>query len=330
MFGTKIKNQESQLDEMRKARETSNVAFIRFSDNHTKFLSHVFCFYEGEDGKYYNRRIKDILGKDIIPIITGDKNETLKTWRKIKSDPIYNIVKKMFFIDRDMDDVSDAEDTDLYITPCYSIENLYVNSQTLSDILQSEFSCSKIEIDHNKCVNKFKELYEQFNNEMIEFNALVLLRQKKNLGNGKVRLNDVKTHQMIEIRIDGISKGNKYEQVINKLKSELDVREEELNIAINEIKNKGDYGNLFRGKNQMDFMVVFINTLKQLHGEEKFFSKKYKCVTINITKNRLSELSQYADSPKCLQKFIKTHRVTTGQWGTEADGDTRMISNCVI
>lgn len=119
----------SVLDEMRESRGSSNVAFIEFTDHHDDFEDYVFCFYEGEDGKYYNQKIKDIIGENIITIKAGNKTEVLKAWRKIKADNNYSNVKKCFFVDRDMDDIPEDKDDDLYITPCYSIENLYVSKK---------------------------------------------------------------------------------------------------------------------------------------------------------------------------------------------------------
>lgn len=303
------KNMTSLLDEMRCSRESANVAFINFINNHKNFSSHVFCFYEGEDGKYYNQRIKSIIGDNIIPIKTGNKKEIIKIWRKIKSVRNYDNIKKMFFVDKDMDEIPEDRDGDLYITPCYSIENLYVNSQTFGSILESEFSLNKMDKDYKKCLEIFETLYEQFNNEMIEFNALVLIRKQKQLGNGKVNLQTIKTNQMIDISINRIEKGAKYDYFINELKSDLDVNDDELNDAINTIKNIGDYSNLFRGKNQLDFMVVLLNILKKFNSEEKFFEKKQTSVTINLTTNRLSELSQYAIFPCCLKEFIQSHKI---------------------
>ncbi|MGN0163690.1 MAG: DUF4435 domain-containing protein [Candidatus Ornithomonoglobus sp.] len=308
-MNTEDKSSTSLLDEMRTARVSSNVAFINFIDNHNKFNSHVFCFYEGEDGKYYNQRIKSIIGDNIIPIKTGNKRETIKIWRKIKSEPIYNNAKKMFFIDKDMDDIPEDKDEDLYITPCYSIENFYVNSQTFGSILESEFSLSRLDNDYAKCLNTFEKLYEQFNNEMIEFNALILLRKQKEPGNGKVNLKNIKTRQMISVKLDRVKKGSKYNEFINQLKTKLSVNDEELADAIDTIKTLGDYPNLFRGKNQLDFMVILLNILKQLNAEGKFFDKKQTSVTINLTGNRLSELSQYAAFPSCLKEFIQNHKI---------------------
>lgn len=182
---------EDLLSEMRDSRESANVAFIKFTDSHRYFKSHIFCFYEGEDGKYYNQRIKNVLGDNIIPIVSGNKRNTLKLWRKIKKDPTYKDITKMFFVDRDMDDIPDDADDDLFITPCYSIENFYVNKVTLKGILESEFSINKAENDYNRVVTLFEHMYSAFCNEMIEFNALVLLRKEKELNNGRVNLSQI-------------------------------------------------------------------------------------------------------------------------------------------
>ena len=49
----------------------------------------------------------------------------------------------------------------------------------------------------------------------------------------------------------------------------------------------------FRGKNQLDFFVEFVKGLKMLNKAGGYFSTKYNNIHINITSNRLSELSQY-------------------------------------
>lgn len=295
------------LERMRQEREISTVAFLSFATNCRKFNDHVFCFYEGEDGKYYNPKIQSILGSNIIPIICGNKNETLKTWRRIKGDHHYRDIGKMFFVDRDMDDIPNDRDEDLYICPCYSIENLYANRGTFERILQSEFSINKVENDFEKCISLFDKLYEEFINEIMEFNACVFLRKKKVLGNGKVPLKDFKVGQVFCVDLNGINKSPKYIDQINKLKTALDADEPEVQSAIQELKKMGDFNTAFRGKNQLDFMVLLLNLLKQANSEGEFFDTKRSCVTLNITKNRLSELSQYALFPQCLKCFLEAH-----------------------
>lgn len=298
------------LEEMRDARGNANVAFINFTDCHDKFDSHIFCFYEGEDGKYYNQKIKSTLGENIVTIKAGKKIEVLKVWRKIKSDNHYDDIKKCFFVDRDMDEDPADKNEDLYITPCYSIENLYVTKKAFGNILQSEFSCDIYESDYHKCMTKFEELLGLFNEQMLEFNALVLIRRNKGLNNGKVQIRNIKTMSMFETTINGISKKQKYEECITKLKNDLSVSDIEVSNSVEELKSRGDYNNLFRGKNQLDFLVKLLDILKELHNNEQFFEKKRTSVTLNLTNNRLSELSQYADFPPCLVCFLKNHAIS--------------------
>lgn len=299
------------LERMRQEREISTVAFLSFATNCRKFNDHIFCFYEGEDGKYYNQKIQSILGANIIPIICGNKKETLKTWRRIKGDPYYHDITKMFFVDRDMDDIPGDKNDDLYICPCYSIENLYVNRETFKRILQSEFLVNKVEKDFEKCISLFDKLFEEFINEIMEFNACVLIRKQKALGNGKVPLKDFKVGQAFCVELNGISKSPKYKEQINKLKAALAVDEAEIQVAIQELKNIGDFSSIFRGKNQLDFMVLFLNLLKKANSNSEFFDTKRNCINFCITKNRLSELSQYALFPLCLKCFLEAHKLAS-------------------
>lgn len=301
-----MNDQGSYLEEMRIAREGYTAAFKNFTENHRKFDTHIFCFYEGEDGKYYNQKIRLIVGDDIIPIICKDKRNTLKTLALIKSHSEYNTAKKMFFVDCDMDEC--IYDDDLFVTPCYSVENLYANRKALEDILISEFSLNKTEDDLKRCLEKFDELFEQFNNIMIEFNALVLIRMQKKKNNGEVCLNDIKTSHLVSIELTGISKGSRYDEKITTLKDQLMETENELELAVHELHRKGNFSTLFRGKNQLDFFITIINKFKEQYNNRRFFSEKRDSVKINISCNRLSELSQYAIFPSCLQEFIAAHR----------------------
>ena len=297
------------LKEMKVSRESANVAFVKFTE-HAKFYdTHVFCFYEGEDGKYYNQRIKNILNDNIISIIVGNKEETLKLWRKIKSQKSYNEVKKMFFVDMDMDAEPTDKDDDLYVTPCYSVENLYANKYCFANIIESEFSINKGEIDYDKSLQLFDNLFEKFCNEMIEFNALVYLRNKKGFENQKALISSIKTHNLVNVEIDKITKSDRYSAQISDLMDKLGVNEEDVSEAIDVIRTRGDFGNTFRGKNQIDFLVDLLKILKTANTNSEFFSEKRHRVTINLTKNRLSEMSQYAVTPNDLINFISTHRV---------------------
>lgn len=297
------------LEEMREARTSASSAFIEFTSCHNLYKNYVFCFYEGEDGKYYNSRIKSIIGENIYTIIVGNKNEVLKLWRIIKSDNIYSSVHKMFFVDRDMDEPPSDKDADLYITPCYSIENLYVNEYCVSNIIESEFSINKAEEDHKKSIELFKKMLSEFNDVMLDFNSLVYLKAKNHINCDGISASDIKTNQLVSINDGKVEIHKNHINMIEKYKSSLKITNEELHKGKEELKRIGDYNNIFRGKNQFYFLIKFINYLKVLNNKEEFFSRKRKAVKIVVDNNGLSQLSQYALFPNDLLKFIANHRI---------------------
>lgn len=55
--------------------------------------------------------------------------------------------------------------------------------------------------------------------------------------------------------------------------------------------------------------MEFVKGLKTLNKAGGYFSTKYNNIHINITSNRLSELSQYAITPICLKEFLENHKI---------------------
>lgn len=167
------------LELMRKERGTYEAVYLQFINSRKYYKEYAFCFYEGEDGKYYDGRIRQRFKDKIMTFPVGNKKEVLKLLDKIKKAGLYEDVCTMFFVDRDYDVSMVGYSEDLYETPCYSIENLYVQQDCLLKILQSEFSLNKIEEDCKKCLQDFEHREMEFNNQILEFNSLVYLRRKK-------------------------------------------------------------------------------------------------------------------------------------------------------
>jgi len=295
------------VEDMRTARHSANSIFIKFTSDYRFFGTHAFCFYEGEDGKYYNLRIRKYFNSSFLTYTVGNKKEVLKLFNKIKRDSSYDSIIKMFFIDRDYDTSLHGTDEDLYETPCYSVENFYANKECFEYILQAEFGLNISDNDYNKCIKDFELRFNEFNNLIMEFNSLVLLRRKKSDSNSNFQFGSIKTSHLINCQIAEIKKSNKYHETIKYIMDTLNICTEELNNCKNEIFQRGSFQNQFRGKNQFDFMIALLNDLKNLNNNSSYFSEKLNCVKLNITSNRLSELSQYAITPQCLDLFIENH-----------------------
>lgn len=304
-----MRNERSNLlDEMRQGREDASSAFIEFTSRRKYHANHAFCFYEGEDGKYYDHRIRRIIGNDFFHIKAGNKNKVFKVMEMIKNKPEYQTVNTMFFVDRDMGfDMEEYKEKDLYVTPCYSIENLYVNEDSIGMILETEFGLNTDDSDYNKYKQRFIEMYHDFCELMLEFNALVLIRKEKALDCAKVNIQKIKTTNLVTIDVfSGISISSKYYDTIAELKEQLDAKEEEIISAKLRLLEYGEKENTFRGKNQFDFMTKFIEQL--CNRKNDLFNPVPTSINISPNQNRLSTYSVYAQTPECLEIFLQAHR----------------------
>ena len=123
------------LEQMRRERGTYEAIYMKFVNGRKYFKTYAFCFYEGEDGKYYNSRIRQKFGDKFVTYTVGNKKEVLKLLNRITSTNLYDDVCTMFFVDRDYDVSLCGKSENLFETPCYSIENLYVQRECLMKIL---------------------------------------------------------------------------------------------------------------------------------------------------------------------------------------------------
>jgi hypothetical protein len=121
------------------------------------------------------------------------------------------------------------------------------------------------------------------------------------------RFSDVKTSHLAQIEIDHVIKGKRHDEKINTLISKLSADAEQLVKLEEELYLERAPNLVFRGKNQLDFMVSFLMKLRDLNHAGGYFSEKLKRVYLDLTDNRLSELSQYAITPPELSSFLERH-----------------------
>ena len=294
------------LEQMRNSRNMSEVMFKKFTEANKYFKTHAFCFYEGEDGKYYNTRVTRYWGCNFISLVAGNKNEVLRIMRKIKSDSLYCNVCTMFFVDRDYDNPL-ADVDDLFETPCYSVENFYAQESVLARVLQSEFGLSIMESDYYKCIECYRERLKEFIKVIIKFNAMV---KYQHLYKPDVRcqFSSIKTSHLACIEIGKVTKASRHDEQIEKCNSLLNADASVLGEIETAFHSDENICINLRGKNQLDFFVEFIKILKDLNSAGAYFSERLRNVNINLTDNRLSELSQYAVTPKELELFLERHR----------------------
>lgn len=303
----------SRVQVLKDSRQSSSVKFLEFTRVVSK--NKVAIMFEGEDAKYYSVRINTTLPNlEWASINCGGKDKVLRLREDIRNHPNYYNAPCLFFVDSDFDNNEEiANLTDVYLTPCYSIENLYFTESAFIRIMDSEFKASSTNErsnDFENALDIYRKTKKEYLNKISGFNYLIKeIRRIENEGNstGKLHINDLSFSKLVKISLDKVDKiydENKPNIIFPKLAPNLDIK----------LANSENYfSNIslelwFRGKQHLDFfrnfLVHLINDINS-KKDRKVFSKKGR-VGLNLTTdNCVSDLSQYADTPPCLTSFLR-------------------------
>jgi hypothetical protein len=301
------------VDVLRGSRESYAVKLRDFLRISSKRPDAYIIFFEGQDAKYYSHRIE--LLRQELPwegINSGGKDNVLKLYELITNHDQHKLVKTLFFIDRDFDEPDELpNDTRVYITPGYAVENLYVTEQVIRRILRDEFGLaehSETDKSFEKCVAAFKQSLSTFIDSAALLNGWVLLQrrhEKANPGTSKANLSSIslpRTFQVGLLTCSSLYTLADIERATNTTKS---FTTDEVMAAVAAIP-PNERPARFRGKFQAYFLRVFLSKLCEDAnvGAPELFSEK-RSVALNVSdRNLVSELCQYADTPACLRGFI--------------------------
>ena len=304
----------NRVDKLIEASRGYGRVWKEFVENYSKNPNILFCFFEGnEDPKYYGLRIDNYAFKNQIPsrqnLWCNGKGNLIEVFELVSSDPRFANAWIAFFMDRDFDDLSELPQSELvYITPCYAIENLYIGSFTFSHILHDEFGLSPSDKDFSSTLELFEQLLEQFNNESEELNAWIYLQrryEKANPSNFKMNLQDISSDNLFDIKLSGINKKYTLSDLVSIFPHSRSIASHEISIQVNNFKIL-DRTETFRGK----YLIFFLSKLIKLLVEDsnkrrnrEHFSSRRK-VTLQLSSNIISELTQYAQTPPCLLEFL--------------------------
>ncbi|MFW6496689.1 DUF4435 domain-containing protein [Acinetobacter baumannii] len=302
----------SRVQAMAQARQNISVKYTEFMRIIAKNKFPV-CF-EGEDEKYYSVRLSNLFSLDWVGINCGGKSKVIGLRKKIRESEAYSKKKVLFFIDHDFDNNDEVREfNDIYITPCYSIENFYFSEEVFKRILKSEFNIGEYD-ENNTCysnaINSFKKVKIDFINAITDFNNLIYFLRKKEVAgelHTNLNINNIDIDDLVGINLEGVEKKyniREYRNIFPELPENLQI---DLNYSIDYFQDKCKE-KYFRGKQNLEFLRVFLTALKQDRGKKtdrKIFCEKGR-VKLQLSKaNIVSELSQYADTPVCLKEFLE-------------------------
>ncbi|WP_342498768.1 DUF4435 domain-containing protein [Bacillus sp. FSL R5-0820] len=323
---------------MRESLTEASVVWMDFSMKyvpcHNK--NHIHCFFEGEDRKYYLDRIGKYTNyspEKILSYNCKGKISLLKIWKKISSNSKYDNVVKAFFVDKDYGLNTYKKHETIYETPYHSLENFYVNIETLKSLLIKEFGLNSIDSDFKKVLKDFIERHKFFREIFAPINAFIISFQELD---SPIMIKKFKIEDFVEIKIDQIKilKETNFdilkEYYLTKLNKDINMRRkhsEENLYKFNQIIDKVEeryfenfskvYCNLdtlIHGKFELHFLKKIIDNLKSYNSNQQYFTRKLGNVNIDIqSSNILSNLSQYAMTTECLVAFLSKYKYVNEQ-----------------
>jgi len=279
----------------------------------------MICFFEGEDVKYFGIRIDYIFGNgNWYPIECSGKKDVLELYDVIINLPIYSTVNLSFFIDRDFDrQISKKLRSHIYETPCYSIENLYSTSTCFKKIIEAEFKLTEYCDDADSyllCMQAYEKAISQFHNAILVVNAFIKAHriEEKIKKIKPLNLANVKINKLVKIDLSGVQCLYDREKLKVLFPDSQPIENLEVDQILESFSNK-DLTSELRGKYEAEFTLQFLLQLKKdRRSDVPSLFKQRGSVKLNLSReNFISELSQYADTPDCLMRFLRARKRKT-------------------
>jgi len=290
------------------------VAYTEFMLDYKKNNNTLYCFFEGNEDKiYYSFRIEHLLNEmSQIGYVCGGKTAVIKVRQLIKNNPGYRNVKTGFFIDKDYD--AERYSSEYYVTPTYSVENLYTLKETIEEILTNEFKMNKNSDDFKKCMEMYLSLKREFLQSTLVLNAWLACQadyrketniitnlyidKRLNTYFDRLILTDMsRVKDMPEIQIK--------DQIQQIFSDSPIVDDEKLRVKI-EIFGSVNQVEVFRGKFLLKFLENFFSRLQSIMGHSCMpFGKKYSCNIRFECATMCSTLCQYVKTTPCLKGYLR-------------------------
>lgn len=296
------------VNTLRASRDKPVVVFTELTRYYKQYPSALYCFFEGEDGKYYGIRIKNIIRpeKDFYLPCKG-KEGVLGIHRMLSARNHYANIRAAYFIDRDFDkSISERGLNKIYETPCYSIENFYTSVKCLSEVLKTEFKLMESDENFEKCVSLYIKLQEEFHNAVELLNTWIACQRDKS---SQLNISDISVSDFVNIDLEKITKKYVIEDLYTMFPGAITISQEELDARLTDLRCSTRQKS-FRGKFEIEFMVTFLLKLmlEANQGNYPYFTRKVKVVLSLSKRNIISDLSQCAYTPDCLYSYLESFR----------------------
>lgn len=301
------------------SRNRFSVAWVKFLQKFQKDPMGELWIFEGkEDVEYYASRIEACFGSAPHKgtIIANGKGNALQLRDITSRNKIYEHAKIAYFVDADFDDPIQLQGIHTYVTPTYSIENLYLNECTVDGFLTEQLAL--YDEDDRKELASILKIFSRWRDNAAEillaYCAILIL---------------AKTHEEAHRETINLIKDNIYKKVLSIKRTESEVGLQEI-IGANEVLRRHSPGKINQDQLESQLAAMKVGgdlSYKRIRGkfllpilsaslslfiedtnrrrEQKFFSRRRSCSHQIRDAELLSLLSRHARTPPCLTSFLK-------------------------
>jgi hypothetical protein len=246
------------LDNLRASRNKAAAVFMEFTRLYKDNESALYCFFEGEDSKYYGIRIETITRpeKDFYLICNG-KEGVLGIHKMLLSRKHYANARTAYFIDKDFDkSITTKGLSGIYETPCYSIENFYTSSQCFSNVLRSEFKLTELDENFSRCLDLYTKLQAEFHDAVELLNGWIACQRDHR---SQLNISGLGILEFLDINLTGITTKYQLQDLYAKFPHLSVIVEPELNAKVAKLQAARQKN--FRGKFEIEFLLTFLQKL---------------------------------------------------------------------
>ena len=283
--------------------ENESTYFMDFNAKCTEHgVSYVYCFVENYDLSFYPHRVEDILGNKATGIPCDGKKNVLNVFTLIKSKPEYNKYSTRFFVDADFDDNSGI-DQHVYVTTCYSIENLFTDEEVIARVLESEYQIRPQDTHgkHKKCLDLYRNELNEFHQAVLLYNAWYRAEKQRGLSHeNSVNLGATVPSDMLNLTIGAISATYTKETLESKYPMAHKLTDEEIQINSDFLSLNPQ---MHRGKFEIQFLDKFFEFLNKDARGARQYVVNTKGVSID-RKRMISNFEKYVSTPDDMREYV--------------------------
>lgn len=307
---------EARIASMHSATRDPSVALMKYNKLRSRNPNGmVFAFEGAEDPVFYSSAVERCgLNYQFHILVVDGKDMVLGLRALLKSSTEAKFGDGVaFFIDADFDGTKGhPHGLDLYVTPCYSIENLIANKSTLKRLLELDFKLYEdaLHDDMAKVMELFETVAKEYSNALRETNQLIHFGRtvSSSICNSKITSIEETSTKFFrfhteDFKITSTHQGEDLKKLV-KFDSNFDIS----NITHSESEfNKLSPLIDWRGKFLLAVYCQFIQILVEDRNSStpKVFSKGKGKVKLNLSSTSpFRVLGPICHLPNCLTKFL--------------------------